>query len=201
MGTSAERSSSNTAYYTRGDVLPGIWIDGMDVLAVRNGFEFAIKHAVETGPVVIEVLTYRLVCFFLFSFFKFQCDLGFILTLFDWISIHLHSSYSGHSMSDPGTSYRSREEVQGVRQTRDPINLFKERIISGELITEDEIKKIDGEIKKKVDEATKFCKADKEIGLQELYTDVYSKNIDPLIRGILPDQLHKHNTLNKAVNL
>lgn len=66
MGTSAERSSSNTAYYTRGDVLPGIWIDGMDVLAVRNGFEFAIKHAVETGPVVMEVLTYRLV-------FSFQC--------------------------------------------------------------------------------------------------------------------------------
>lgn len=61
MGTSAERSSSNTSYYTRGDVLPGIWIDGMDVLAVRNGFEFAIKHAVETGPVVIEVNTYRLV--------------------------------------------------------------------------------------------------------------------------------------------
>lgn len=62
MGTSAERSSSNTSYYTRGDVLPGIWIDGMDVLAVRNGFEFAIKHAVETGPMVVEVNTYRLVC-------------------------------------------------------------------------------------------------------------------------------------------
>lgn len=61
MGTSAERSSCNTEYYTRGDVLPGIWMDGMDVLAVRNGFEFAIKHAVETGPVVVEVNTYRLV--------------------------------------------------------------------------------------------------------------------------------------------
>lgn len=78
MGTSAERSSSNTAYYTRGDVLPGIWIDGMDVLAVRNGFEFAIKHAVETGPVVVEVNTYRLVfilngfAFFFLAFSSFQ---------------------------------------------------------------------------------------------------------------------------------
>lgn len=68
MGTSAERSSCNTSYYTRGDVLPGIWIDGMDVLAVRNGFEFAIKHAVETGPMVVEVNTYRLVVSFKVDF-------------------------------------------------------------------------------------------------------------------------------------
>lgn len=59
MGTSAERSSSNTEYYKRGDVLPGIWVDGMDVLAVRNATEFAIKYVNETGPVVMEVLTYR----------------------------------------------------------------------------------------------------------------------------------------------
>lgn len=117
-----------------------------------------------------------------------------------FIYSHAHS-YSGHSMSDPGTSYRSRDEVQGVRQSRDPINLFKERIISTELATADEIKKIDDTIKKAVDAATKFCKVDKEIGLEELYTDVYSKNLVPLIRGILPDTLHKHNTLNKAVNL
>lgn len=61
MGTSAERSSCNTDYYKRGDVLPGIWVDGMDVLAVRNAFEFAIKHATEKGPTVMEVKTYRLV--------------------------------------------------------------------------------------------------------------------------------------------
>lgn len=83
MGTSAERSSCNTSYYTRGDVIPGIWIDGMDVLAVRNGFEFAIKHAVETGPMVIEVNTYRLVFIFIASsafqfylFYSFLAHLG-----------------------------------------------------------------------------------------------------------------------------
>lgn len=59
MGTSAERSSSNTEYYKRGDVLPGIWIDGMDVLAVKNATEFAIKYVNETGPVVLEMHTYR----------------------------------------------------------------------------------------------------------------------------------------------
>lgn len=59
MGTSAERSSCNTNYYTRGDVLPGIWVDGMDVLSVKNASDFAIKYALEHGPVVMEVHTYR----------------------------------------------------------------------------------------------------------------------------------------------
>lgn len=59
MGTSAERSSCNTEYYKRGDVMPGIWIDGMDVLAVKNATDFAIKHANEKGPVLLEVYTYR----------------------------------------------------------------------------------------------------------------------------------------------
>lgn len=118
-----------------------------------------------------------------------------------FLFIALICSYSGHSMSDPGTSYRSRDEVQGVRQTRDPINLFKERILDTGLATAEEIKKIDDEIKKSIDAATKHCKADKEIGLEELYTDVYAKNLQPEIRGLMPDQLHKHNSLNKAVNL
>lgn len=104
-------------------------------------------------------------------------------------------------MSDPGTSYRTRDEVQGVRQSCDPINQFKERVLESDLALADELKKIDDEIKVLIDAATKFCKSDKEIAISELYTDVYSKNLNPLIRGISPDQLHKHTSLNKAVNL
>lgn len=43
-------------------------------------------------------------------------------------------------MSDPGTSYRTREEIQEVRQTRDPITSFKEKILSRNLATAEEIK-------------------------------------------------------------
>lgn len=104
-------------------------------------------------------------------------------------------------MSDPGTSYRTRDEVQNVRQTRDPITLFKERIQNAGLLTAEELKKMDDEIKTSVDAAHKFAKADKEIAVSELYTDVYSKNLDPVIRGLRPTDLHKHTSLNKARNL
>lgn len=50
--------------------------------------------------------------------------------------------YSGHSMSDPGTSYRTRDEIQEVRQTRDPITSFREKIINAELVSQDELKVI-----------------------------------------------------------
>lgn len=59
MGTSADRGSSNVNFYCRGDVLPGIWVDGMDVVAVKLATEFAINHVLNVGPVVMEVYTYR----------------------------------------------------------------------------------------------------------------------------------------------
>ena len=43
-------------------------------------------------------------------------------------------------MSDPGTSYRTREEVQEVRQHRDPITSFKEKLVHSDLATPDELK-------------------------------------------------------------
>lgn len=104
-------------------------------------------------------------------------------------------------MSDPGTSYRSRDEVQDVRHNRDPITLFKERLATSGLLDADEIKIIDADVKKLVDAATKTAKADKEIGLKELYTDIYSKPLEPEIRGLTANDLHKHTSLNKAVNL
>lgn len=48
--------------------------------------------------------------------------------------------YSGHSMSDPGTSYRSREEIQQVRSTRDPISSFKDKILTSGLVSDEDLK-------------------------------------------------------------
>jgi pyruvate dehydrogenase E1 component alpha subunit len=61
MGTSAERSSSNTAYFTRGDKIPGLQVNGMDIIATTQAIRYARKWAVEEerGPLLLEFVTYR----------------------------------------------------------------------------------------------------------------------------------------------
>jgi pyruvate dehydrogenase E1 component alpha subunit len=78
--------------------------------------------------------------------------------------------YRGHSMSDPA-KYRSREEVQAVRDKSDPIELIK-RELAAAGVAEDELKKIDTEIKKIVTESADFAEQSPEPAPEELYTDV-----------------------------
>ncbi|KAK2169107.1 hypothetical protein LSH36_12g14026 [Paralvinella palmiformis] len=155
MGTSVERASASTEYYKRGDYIPGLWVDAMDVLAVREATRWAAEYCRSgKGPLIMECATYR---------------------------------YSGHSMSDPGTSYRTRDEVQQVRQKRDPITSLRERILSSGLSEPEEIKQIDKEARKHVDEAVEKARSDPELGLDALCLDVY-KNIPPgyEVRGCDP---------------
>src|SRR5213075_1216544 len=78
--------------------------------------------------------------------------------------------YRGHSMSDPA-KYRTREEVQDVREHRDPIDhAAKELEKLG--IKEEELKAIDKEIKDIVVGAAKFAEDAPEPEAAELYTDV-----------------------------
>ena len=139
MGTSVARSASEPDFYKRGESfrIPGIQVDGMDVLAVRGAAEMALEWARENGPIILELKTYR---------------------------------YRGHSMSDPA-KYRTREEVQEVRETRDPITHI-ERELEKLGVKEEELKAIDKEIKDIVVGAAKFAEDAPEPDPSELYTDV-----------------------------
>jgi len=140
MGTSVNRSSAEDQLFRRGESfrIPGLQIDGMDVLAVRGAAEVAVEWVRSgKGPILLELKTYR---------------------------------YRGHSMSDPA-KYRSREEVQAVREKSDPIEHLKRDLVAAG-VSEDEIKKIDNEIKAQVVEAADFAEQMPEPEPQELYTDV-----------------------------
>jgi pyruvate dehydrogenase E1 component alpha subunit len=82
--------------------------------------------------------------------------------------------YRGHSMSDPA-KYRSKEEVQKVRQERDPIDRIKEQLLELEGIDETRLKEVDREIKAIVTEAADFAQSEPEPDPAELYTDVYAE--------------------------
>ncbi|CAI4224182.1 unnamed protein product [Auanema sp. JU1783] len=156
MGTSAERASASMEYYTRGDYVPGVWVDGMDILAVREATKWAKEYCDSgKGPLVFEMATYR---------------------------------YHGHSMSDPGTSYRTRDEIQEVRKTRDPITGFKDRIITSNLATEEELKNIDKDVRKEVDEAVKIATSDGVMPLEGLYADIFHNTEAQNIRGATIDE-------------
>ncbi|MGE5261472.1 MAG: pyruvate dehydrogenase (acetyl-transferring) E1 component subunit alpha [Actinomycetota bacterium] len=81
--------------------------------------------------------------------------------------------YRGHSMSDPA-KYRTREEVQDVREHRDPIELVRKRLIDGGRASDDELKAIDREVRQVVNEAAEFAQSDPEPDAAELFTDVYA---------------------------
>lgn len=151
MGTSVNRGSASTDFYTRGDYVPGIRVDGMDILAVKEATRYAREHALKNGPIQMEMVTYR---------------------------------YSGHSMSDPGTSYRKREEVQNVRAKRDPITTFSKRLLDHNVATQDELKAIDDKVRAEVSDVERRALTDPELPVQELYNHVYvNPEPDFKIRG------------------
>lgn len=81
--------------------------------------------------------------------------------------------YRGHSMSDPA-KYRTREEVQKIREEKDAIEHVRELILQGKHATDDDLKAIDKEIKAIVNEAAEFARESPEPDVSELWTDIYA---------------------------
>jgi pyruvate dehydrogenase E1 component alpha subunit len=140
MGTSTDRGSFNTDYYMRGHYIPGLKVDGMNVLAVREAVRLAMGHARETGPVVMEMDTYR---------------------------------YHGHSMSDPGITYRKREEVAAVRKTRDPVALVKQWLLDVAGASVEEVKALESSVRTEVEGAVETATMEAAPPHSELTRDIY----------------------------
>ncbi|KAK7517279.1 dehydrogenase E1 component-domain-containing protein [Phyllosticta citriasiana] len=159
MGTSAARSSALTDYYKRGQYIPGLKINGMDVLAVKAAVQFGKEWCTAgNGPLVYEFVTYR---------------------------------YGGHSMSDPGTTYRTREEIQRMRSTNDPIAGLKQRLLDWGVTSEEELKSIDKKARADVD--AEVAEAEKmpppEPTPRILYEDIYVRGSEPqFMRGRVPEE-------------
>jgi len=140
MGTAVKRSSAETHFYRRGTAfrIPGIDVNGMDVLQVRQGAQIALDFVRKgNGPVLMELNTYR---------------------------------YRGHSMSDPA-KYRSREEVQEMREHHDPIDAARTELVKRG-VSEDKLKELEKKVRNEVVAAADFAENSPEPAATELYTDV-----------------------------
>ncbi|WP_337876785.1 pyruvate dehydrogenase (acetyl-transferring) E1 component subunit alpha [Elioraea sp.] len=144
MGTAQSRATTSTDLSQRGAPwgIPGMQVDGMDVLKVREAAEVAVQHCrAGKGPYLLEVLTYR---------------------------------YRGHSMSDPA-KYRTREEVQKMRETRDPIETARKVLVETLGVAENELKAIEEEVRATVQDAADFAQQSPEPPESELWTDVLTE--------------------------
>src|SRR5438128_12076273 len=104
--------------------IPGVQVDGMDVIAVYEAMQPAVERARSgEGPTLLEIKTYR---------------------------------FRGHSMTDP-SYYRTREEEQQWRTTRDPIGFFEKKLLDLDLATQAELDENDTRATQVAEDAAEFA--------------------------------------------
>jgi len=87
--------------------------------------------------------------------------------------------YRGHSMSDPA-KYRTKDEVKKMRAEHDPIDHVRAKLIERGDADDETLKTIDKEVKSAIAEAAEFAQNSPEPDLDELYTDVYTEDVERL---------------------
>lgn len=137
-----------TEYYKRGQYIPGLRIDAMDVLAVMSAVRYGKEYVrAGNGPLLFEYVTYR---------------------------------YAGHSMSDPGIQYRTRDELQAQR-ANDPITNLKNRLIEWDIITEDQARDLDKKVRAEINHETEIAEnmPYPPETLDVLFEDIYVRGSQP----------------------
>jgi pyruvate dehydrogenase E1 component alpha subunit len=135
--TAGQSVASRAASYD----MPGVEVDGQDVLAVYDAAGKAIARArADKGPTLIECRTYR---------------------------------YVGHHEGDPGTDYRSQDEIDAWKK-RDPIELFSKRVLEAKKASQDELDRVEQEVMSRIEEAIEFAEESAWPSPEEIQTKLFS---------------------------
>ena len=138
--TSCSLATPNIADRAVGYGIPGVVVDGMDVIAVYEAAGEAVARArSDKGPTLIEAKTYR---------------------------------FRGHFEGDAGT-YRPKEEIEEWLK-RDPLKLYKEKLLEMKVLTEKETEEIDKEALAEMDKAVKFAQESPFPEPEEALENVYA---------------------------
>jgi pyruvate dehydrogenase E1 component alpha subunit len=91
--------------------------------------------------------------------------------------------YQGHSMSDPGISYRTKDEVSEYKTRKDCVSFVRSLVLNHKVATEEELKKLEKEVKNRIEEEIEKIRADPYPPVEELYNDIYVNEKPNFIRG------------------
>ena len=124
--------------------IPGVVVDGNDVLAVYEAVNEAVSRARSgQGPTLIECKTYR---------------------------------HRGHFEGDPANYKPSEEEEEWL--AKDPIPRAIEYLIDNDILTKEEIEKIDEEVKEEIKEAIEFADESPLPTLDSIVEDIYTDIVE-----------------------
>ena len=87
--------------------------------------------------------------------------------------------YRGHSVADPDQTYRSKEEIEEYKQNKDPINLFRTKLIDEKTASEDQLKEIDNKARDDAEASAQFADASPNPQPAELMDDIYWETDNP----------------------
>ncbi|XP_061754405.1 pyruvate dehydrogenase E1 component subunit alpha, mitochondrial-like isoform X2 [Nerophis ophidion] len=179
-GTSVGRCTVNTDFYKRGDVIPGLRVDGMDVLSVREATRFASDHC-RSGKVsfLFNKMEHLSLCRFI-STCPFLVSQGPII-----MELQTYRFF-GHAIGDTEHKYRTADEVDKIRKERDPISLLEGHLIRNNMANMEELREINEKSVTDVEEASQFAIQSPEPLVEELCNYIYCNNPPLNIRGINP---------------
>ena len=87
--------------------------------------------------------------------------------------------YRGHSVADPDQTYRSKEEIEEYKKNKDPLNLFKRKLIEENVLTEDRALEIDKLAKDEANTSAEFASESPFPDADELMDDIYWETDNP----------------------
>ena len=107
------------------------------------------------------------------------------------LALNVHTyRYHGHSMSDPGVTYRTRDEVTFYRKEKDCIEYVKRLLMENDVMTAPEIKDLEKEVRTFIDGEVKRAQAQPKIDLSVLLEDIYAPGEDHYVRAPLYQDSH-----------
>jgi pyruvate dehydrogenase E1 component alpha subunit len=125
--------------------MPGVTVNGMDVIAVYKAVKEASERARKgLGPTLIECKTYR---------------------YYEHFGTSEVGSYANYG--------RTKEEVEEWKQ-RDPIECFRAQLVNSEVLTEEKAHGIKRSVEKEIEDAVQFAEESPDPAPEDALQDLFA---------------------------
>jgi pyruvate dehydrogenase E1 component alpha subunit len=87
--------------------------------------------------------------------------------------------YRGHSVADPDSTYRTKDEIENYRRSKDPLSHIQETLVAEGVLTADLAKEIDTAARTEADRAAEFAEASPFPAAGDILKDIYWEEDNP----------------------